>query len=534
MLVKMVHDVQDGRLILFLGAPDFVAWIQDDMVETLLALGSRLGPLAARGEAWAFVTRKGHAPLHETLIISRNSSTTDVSPLAFSATLPVFPERACPWYQEPEWATKAEFCEIYEGYHDFCHCLHPLHLHPSTSPHLQLEEVIPVALVTARRLQVVARQVEQLWSSPGGGQTPLAILVDGYNPQAEMLASILNLTVRFHDNPVPRGTKHRVNQHIKFSLETIFELYPEVDKAIILEDDLSLAPDFIDYFQQTSILMSADPTVMCVNAYNYNAFPHTAHDPARIYRVQTYPYYGWMTSRAHARRMLANWAPLDANADWDLYVGHYHVDEHHEVVIPEVPRTRHEGGGGVHVTGLEQEVAYDRRPLNTHTNVTLNLRRHWQLAYSLDKMAAIKLGTIVNVTKHPCIEAPVPKYQRNTTHVIYIYHTGDDNKENAYKVLGKCMGFYHQNSIEHFRGTFSFKFFETPVILVSCYSSAYCDEVPRHAIYRPSQEALTYAKRHPWRQSNSTSQITWRIPPAFPIEEFVLQNVVGIEVIINE
>ncbi|XP_069187575.1 protein O-linked-mannose beta-1,2-N-acetylglucosaminyltransferase 1-like isoform X2 [Procambarus clarkii] len=435
MLVKMVHDVQDGRLILFLGAPDFVAWIQDDMVETLLALGSRLGPLAARGEAWAFVTRKGHAPLHETLIISRNSSTTDVSPLAFSATLPVFPERACPWYQEPEWATKAEFCEIYEGYHDFCHCLHPLHLHPSTSPHLQLEEVIPVALVTARRLQVVARQVEQLWSSPGGGQTPLAILVDGYNPQAEMLASILNLTVRFHDNPVPRGTKHRVNQHIKFSLETIFELYPEVDKAIILEDDLSLAPDFIDYFQQTSILMSADPTVMCVNAYNYNAFPHTAHDPARIYRVQTYPYYGWMTSRAHARRMLANWAPLDA---------------------------------------------------------------------------------------------------RNTTHVIYIYHTGDDNKENAYKVLGKCMGFYHQNSIEHFRGTFSFKFFETPVILVSCYSSAYCDEVPRHAIYRPSQEALTYAKRHPWRQSNSTSQITWRIPPAFPIEEFVLQNVVGIEVIINE
>lgn len=41
------------------------------------------------------------------------------------------------------------------------------------------------------------------------------------------------------------GTSVRVNEHVKFSLETIFKLYPEVDKAIILEDDLTFSPDLV-------------------------------------------------------------------------------------------------------------------------------------------------------------------------------------------------------------------------------------------------------------------------------------------------
>ncbi|KAG7178116.1 O-linked-mannose beta-1-2-N-acetylglucosaminyltransferase 1-like 11, partial [Homarus americanus] len=551
--------------------PDFIGWLQEEGMDMLIQLGSRLGPLATRGEPWVFVAHKGHAPIFESLIISRNSSTMDASPLAFSGTISVFPGRQCPWYKEPELVTKAEFCETYEGYHRFCDCQHPLHLHPGMAPYLQLEEVIPVALVTARRFPTVLRQVQQLWQSPGGSQTPLAILVDGHNTQAHMLAQILNITAIFHDNPVPKGTKHRVNQHIKFSLRTIFELYPEVDKAIILEDDLSLAPDFISYFQQTSLLMSVDKTVLCVNAYSYSAFPHTASDPSRIYRVHSYPYYGWMTSRVHALTMLGNWAPLDINADWDLYVRHYHVDATHEVIIPEVPRTRHEGGGGVHVTGLEQETTYDQRPLNTLHNVTINLRRQWHLAYALDLMATIKGATVVKITKHPCVEYPIPKYLKDKTHVIYIYVTSEEDKEHSFTVLGKkvpwsasrcsarfqqdghsacsahaqcvdddkfdrvaCLGFYYQNLHESYHGTVSFKFFETPVILIPCHSTVYCDEVPDSLIYRPTKADFTYAKKHSWKHTNSTAQLLWRAPPRYPEEEFNLINVRGVEIHIIE
>lgn len=44
-----------------------------------------------------------------------------------------------------------------------------------------------------------------------------------------------------------------------------------------------------------------------------------------------------------------------------------------DVLIPEVPRTKHVGGGVVHVTWMEQEYYYNRRPLNDRAQITLNV-----------------------------------------------------------------------------------------------------------------------------------------------------------------
>lgn len=43
------------------------------------------------------------------------------------------------------------------------------------------------------------------------------------------------------------------------------------------------------------------------------------------------------------------------------------------VLVPEVPRTKHVGGGGVHVTGLEQALYHGQRPLNAQSVVTLDV-----------------------------------------------------------------------------------------------------------------------------------------------------------------
>lgn len=72
-------------------------------------------------------------------------------------------------------------------------------------PPLKMEEVIPVALVTAKRLHLVLRQVRQIWENPGGADTPLVMMVDGANPEALALGSILNITVKVHNNPAPLG-----------------------------------------------------------------------------------------------------------------------------------------------------------------------------------------------------------------------------------------------------------------------------------------------------------------------------------------
>lgn len=65
------------------------------------------------------------------------------------------------------------------------------------------------------------------------------------------------------------------------------------------------------YFQQTAELLKTDPFLLFVNAFNYNAYPHTAHDPRRLYRAHGIPGYGWMTTRKAAAEMLAGWVPLN-------------------------------------------------------------------------------------------------------------------------------------------------------------------------------------------------------------------------------
>lgn len=58
--------------------------------------------------------------------------------------------------------------------------------------------------------------------------------------------------------------------------------------------------------------------------------------------------------------------------DWDLWLREVVMGDR-DVLVPEVPRTKHVGGGGVHVTGLEQALFHGRRPLNTHPLVTLDV-----------------------------------------------------------------------------------------------------------------------------------------------------------------
>jgi len=57
-------------------------------------------------------------------------------------------------------------------------------------------------------------------------------------------------------------------QHYKASLTTTFNLYPNANYMIILEEDLDVSPDFFNYFQQLLPLMDEDDSLYCISAWN--------------------------------------------------------------------------------------------------------------------------------------------------------------------------------------------------------------------------------------------------------------------------
>ena len=59
-----------------------------------------------------------------------------------------------------------------------------------------------------------------------------------------------------------------LQQHYKASLTTTFNLYPDANFMIILEEDLDVSPDIFWYFYQLLPVLEEDQSLYCVSAWN--------------------------------------------------------------------------------------------------------------------------------------------------------------------------------------------------------------------------------------------------------------------------
>ena len=82
-------------------------------------------------------------------------------------------------------------------------------------------------------------------------------------------------------------------QHYKASLTTTFNLYPDAEFMIILEEDLDVSTDIFWYFHQLLPILREDESLYCISAWNDQGYEHTVGDPAMLYRIETMPGLGW-------------------------------------------------------------------------------------------------------------------------------------------------------------------------------------------------------------------------------------------------
>ncbi|ROT73077.1 putative protein O-linked-mannose beta-1,2-N-acetylglucosaminyltransferase 1-like [Penaeus vannamei] len=162
----------------------------------------------------------------------------------------------------------------------------------------------------------------------------------------------------------------RISAHFRFALHTLFEEFPRANKAIIVEEDLLLAPDFFSYFNQTAWLLDADPTLFCVSAWNdLGALPH-GQAPRPVYRVETHAGYGWMIPRM-LEEIYSQWKKADKEHDWDVWLRSTEIRAGRECVVPDVSRTFHNGVAGAHVNGMLTQSQFAGHAVTADANVRL-------------------------------------------------------------------------------------------------------------------------------------------------------------------
>ncbi|CAK9033615.1 3-mannosyl-glycoprotein 2-beta-N-acetylglucosaminyltransferase (N-glycosyl-oligosaccharide-glycoprotein N-acetylglucosaminyltransferase I) (GNT-I) (GlcNAc-T I) [Durusdinium trenchii] len=158
----------------------------------------------------------------------------------------------------------------------------------------------------------------------------------------------------------------RISEHFRFVLEESF-VKKGFEFAVFLENDLLVAPDFLWLFRASAWLLTADPSLFCVSAWNDNGFSDAALlraelNATRLFRTDYFPGLGWMIQNTTWFSLRPSW-PRYPSTGWDHWLRHGGRQQlelaasaesggsgaARECVAPEVSRTHHFDQRGTNV-----------------------------------------------------------------------------------------------------------------------------------------------------------------------------------------
>ncbi|KAF2069244.1 hypothetical protein CYY_009436 [Polysphondylium violaceum] len=130
-----------------------------------------------------------------------------------------------------------------------------------------------------------------------------------------------------------------IARHYKWALTEMFDV-KDYKSLIILEDDLKVSPDFINYMETMKPLLDSDPSLFCVSAWNDNAKVYlTMNNNLNFLRTDFFPGLGWMLNVNFWNEIKSNWP----ENYWDDYLRERRVVQGRQCIMPLVPRVSNIG-----------------------------------------------------------------------------------------------------------------------------------------------------------------------------------------------
>lgn len=256
------------------------------------------------------------------------------------------------------------------------------------------DPIIAVLVFSCNRI-TVQRCLDQLIRlRPSELQFPIVVSQDcGHEQTAEVIAKYGNKILHIRqpdqsDIDIPPKEKKfkgyfKIARHYGWALNQVFfELGYET--AIVVEDDLDIAPDFFEYFLGTYPLLVSDRSLWCVSAWNDNGKSGLVdeHAPHLLYRTDFFPGLGWMLTRQLWQELAPKWP----KSYWDDWIRQPEQRKNRACIRPEISRTRTFGKIGVS-NGLFFEkhlkfIKLNEKPVPfTKMNLTYLLKDNYDVSF---------------------------------------------------------------------------------------------------------------------------------------------------------
>uniref|UniRef100_A0A8C4NB92 Alpha-1,3-mannosyl-glycoprotein 2-beta-N-acetylglucosaminyltransferase n=1 Tax=Eptatretus burgeri TaxID=7764 RepID=A0A8C4NB92_EPTBU len=186
-----------------------------------------------------------------------------------------------------------------------------------------------------------------IFVSLGCNNRPTAQMIIRYKDKVTLLQAPEEVT-QFEPKLPPTQKKltgyYRIATHYKWALQQIFNVM-EYEAAVVVEDDLEVSPDFLEYFLATLPLLSTDSSLLCASAWSDNGRPELVEvsRPDLLHRTDFFPGLGWLLRQELWQEL----EPVWPKAFWDDWLREPAQRKGRQCLRPEVPRSETFGRSGV-------------------------------------------------------------------------------------------------------------------------------------------------------------------------------------------
>ncbi|KAI4883337.1 hypothetical protein NFI96_011183 [Prochilodus magdalenae] len=420
-MILFLNMVTRGRVLIFTIKDEGTFHLKDAAKNLLKGLGSQVAATLSWRDMWALVVKKGGQVYGEKHSKSPALSTWgDPVLLKTEVQLTAAEEAECHWADTELNRRRKLFCSKVEGYGSICSCKDPapIEFNPEPLPNNNVYNV-PVAVIAGNRPNYLYRMLRSLLSSHGVNPQMVTVFIDGYYEEPMDVVELFGLKGVQH---TPISIKNaRVSQHYKASLTATFNLHPDANFAIVLEEDLDISIDFFSFLSQTIHLLNEDESLYCISAWNDQGYEHTAEDPSLLYRVESMPGLGWVLKKSlYKDELEPKWPTPEKLWDWDMWMRMPEQRKGRECVIPDVSRSYHFGIIGLNMNGYFHEVYFKKHKFNTVPNVQLktvdSLKKD---AYEVEIQNLLREAEVLDHSKNPCEDSFIPDTE-GKTYIMFI------------------------------------------------------------------------------------------------------------------
>ncbi|XP_067229475.1 protein O-linked-mannose beta-1,2-N-acetylglucosaminyltransferase 1 [Chanodichthys erythropterus] len=438
-MILFLNMVTRGRILIFTIKDEGTFHLKDAAKNLLKGLGSQVAVTLGWRDMWTLVVKKGGQVYGEKHSKSPALSTWgDPVLLKTEVQLTASEEAECHWADTELNRRRKLFCSKVEGYGSICSCKDPapIEFNPDPLPNNNVYN-IPVAVIAGNRPNYLYRMLRSLLSSHGVNPQMITVFIDGYYEEPMDVVDLFGLKGVQH---TPISIKNaRVSQHYKASLTATFNLHPDADFAIVLEEDLDISIDFFSFLSQTIHLLLEDDSLYCISAWNDQGYEHTAEDPSLLYRVESMPGLGWVLKKSlYKDELEPKWPTPEKLWDWDMWMRMPEQRKGRECVIPDVSRSYHFGIIGLNMNGYFHEVYFKKHKFNTIPNVPMkNVDGLKKDAYEIEIQNLLREAEVLDHSKNPCEDSFIPDTE-GKTFVMFI-KMEQETDTNTWTELAKCL-----------------------------------------------------------------------------------------------